>query len=112
MKAPTKTAPNRTIAITMLVLITLHAVFALNHVVDWNLPPWVRTIDEGLGEQRAILMILEGMAAGVLFVDLITRFDEINKRVKPFHVLGVAIGVIGLLAQIFVFFLDSALSLA
>ena len=51
-------------------------------------------------------------SAAVLFVDLITRFDELESRVRPLHVLLVALGIIGVLAQIFVFFLDSALSLA
>lgn len=102
----------RTVALTLATLLCLHGVFFLNHVVSWPLPAWLQQLDAGLSSQRAVLMILEGIAAAVVFVDLITRFDELDRRVRPGHVLLVALGVIGVLAQIFVFFLDSALSLA
>ena len=101
----------RTVAITLAILLSLHVIFALNHLVAWDIPQWLSTADAGLGQQRALLMILEGIAAAVLFVDLITRFDELDRRVRPLHVLLVALGVVGFLGQIFVFFLDSALSL-
>ena len=102
----------RTVALTLATLLGLHSVFFLNHLVTWPLPVWLQQLDAGLASQRAVLMILEGIAAAVLFVDLITRFDELESRVRPLHVLLVALGIIGVLAQIFVFFLDSALSLA
>jgi hypothetical protein len=102
----------RTVALTLATLLCLHGVFFLNHLVSWPLPVWLQQLDAGLESQRAVLMILEGIAAAVVFVDLITRFDELNRRVRPAHVLLVALGIIGVLAQIFVFFLDSALSLA
>ena len=102
----------RTVALTLATLLCLHGVFFLNHIVSWPLPVWLQQLDAGLGSQRAVLMILEGLAAAVVFVDLIVRFDELDRRVRPAHVLLVALGVIGVLAQLFVFFLDSALSLA
>lgn len=101
----------RTVAITLAVLLTLHAVFVLNHLVAWEVPKWLADVDAGLATQRGVLMILEGMAAAVVFVDLITRFDELDRRVRPAHVVLVALGIVGFLGQIFVFFLHSALSL-
>ena len=112
MSTPSSPAQRRTVALTLTVLLTLHGVFVANHLYSGPIPEWLRDADAGLAEQRAVLMILEAMAAGVVFVDLITRFDELDRRVRPLHVLLVAVGVIGLLAQFFVFFLDSALSLA
>ena len=109
---PTSPSPRRTIALTLLILLALHTVFLLNHVYSGPVPDWLAQADAGLGEHRAVLMILEALAAGVVFVDLITRFDELDKRVRPAHVLLVALAVVGWLAQVFVFFLDSALSLA
>lgn len=109
---PTSLSPRRTIALTLLILVALHLVFLLNHVYTGPIPVWLSQADAGLGEHRAVLMILEALAAGVVFVDLITRFDELDKRVRPLHVLLVALAVVGWMAQVFVFFLDSALSLA
>jgi hypothetical protein len=109
---PTSPSPRRTIALTLLILVALHLVFLLNHVYTGPIPVWLSQADAGLGEHRAVLMILEALAAGVVFVDLITRFDELDKRVRPLHVLLVALAVVGWMAQVFVFFLDSALSLA
>ena len=105
-------SPRKTVAVTLATLLALHLVFALNHLTQWDIPEWLRQLDAGLDEQRAILMILEGIAAAVVFVDLITRFDELKPKFRLVHVACVALGVIGLLAQFFVFFLDSALSLA
>lgn len=107
-----ETSPRRTVALTLATLLTLHFVFALNHLVQWDLPEWLRQLDAGLGEQRTILMILEGIAAAVVFVDLVTRFDDLHPKLRAAHVGCVALAVIGFLAQIFVFFLDSALSMA
>lgn len=109
---PTPTSPRRTIALTLVVLLALHLVFLLNHIYTGPVPAWLAQADAGLGEHRAVLMILEALAVGVVFVDLITRFDELDRRVRPLHVLLVAACVIGWLAQVFVFFMDSALSLA
>lgn len=107
----TESSPRRTVALTLATLLVLDLLFAINHLGNWNVPEQVRQLDAGLGEHRAVLMILEGIAAAVLFVDMVTRFDELHSKLRAAHVGLVALAVIGFLAQIFVFFLDSALSL-
>lgn len=45
----------------------------------------------------------------VLFVDMVIRYDEINPRHRPWHVIGVAFCAMGWCFQFFVHYLDSAL---
>ena len=70
-----------------------------------NASAWVYN---GLESIRVPLTIVELIAIGTLFVDLVVRFDQINKRLRALHVTTVGICVCGFIFKAFVYFLHSA----
>lgn len=95
-----------------LLLITLTTMVGFQILFFWNeflepwTPIWVQGIDSSMNEVRSTIMLIQVFGIAVLFVDYVTRFDEIK---HPFwQGLAVATCMIGWLFQMFVYFLDSA----
>ena len=95
-----------------LLLITLTTMVGFQILFFWNeflepwTPIWVQGIDSSMNEVRSTIMLIQVFGIAVLFVDYVTRFDEIK---HPFwQGLAVATCMIGWLFQMFAYFLDSA----
>jgi len=74
-------------------------------LTDWT-PMWVQAIETSMDDVRGAIMLIQLFGIAVLFIDYVTRFDEIKRQFWQ----GLAVGtcMIGWLFQIFVYFLDSA----
>ena len=72
---------------------------------DWT-PIWVQAIEASMDDVRGAIMLIQLFGIAVLFIDYVTRFDEIKRQFWQ----GLAVGtcMIGWLFQVFVYFLDSA----
>lgn len=60
-------------------------------------------------DYRSGWLLAQFVGTLVLFVDMVIRYDEINPRLRPWHVAGVALCAMGWCFQFFVHYLDSAL---
>lgn len=89
--------------------------FALNALFLWTTfaPEFdiITWLDDLIGAQRAVVMIVELLGTAVLFVDMVTRFDELHPKRQKAHVAAVAFFGVCWIFQLFVYFLDSALSM-
>lgn len=97
--------------LTFAVLLVLHAIFLWATFLPNVLPDIIEAIDQTLDTQRPAVMILELFGAGILFVDMVTRFDELLPSRRVAHVILVAFLGIDWIFQLFVYFLHSSLSL-
>ena len=98
--------------LTFAILFLLHFIFLWVTFLPNVLPQVIGTIDSALDSQRAIVMIAELFGFGILFVDMVTRFDDLNPKRRVWHVVAVAFLGIDWIFQLFVYFLDSALSMS
>jgi hypothetical protein len=92
--------------ITLACMVGFQLFFFWNEFLeDWT-PLWVQSIEASMDEVRGAIMLIQVFGIAVLFIDYVTRFDELS---HPFW-QGLAVGtcMIGWLLQIFVYFLDSA----
>ena len=96
------------IAITLWLMLTVNGIFFWVEFMPNQLPETAKMINNGLDSVRAPLTIIEFIAIGTLFVDLVLRFDFIKHRLKSLHVLAVGLCVAGFLFKAFIYFLDSA----
>jgi hypothetical protein len=97
--------------LTFAILLALHAIFLWATFLPDVLPAFIKAIDQTLDTQRPVVMIAELFGAAVLFVDMVTRFDELHPKRKVWHVVAVAFFGLDWIFQLFVYFLDSALSM-
>jgi uncharacterized membrane protein len=97
---------------TFAAVLVLNALFLWNQFLPSLLPHFISFIDQQLEGIRAGVVLAELFATGVLFVDMVTRFDELPQKFLVLHVVGVAIAAMCWIFQVFVYFLDSALSMA
>lgn len=99
-----------------LIQLSFVLLFALNGLFLWTTfaPPsdFIIWLDDLIGAQRAAVMIVEMLGTVILFVDMVTRFDELHPKRQKGHVAAVAFFGICWIFQLFVYFLDSALSMA
>lgn len=102
----------RLLQFTFALLLVLHALFLWKTFLPNLGASVIGAIDSVLDEQRALVMIIELIGAGILFVDMVTRFDELPAKWRVWHVVAVGFLLIDWLFQLFVYFLDSALSMA
>lgn len=74
-------------------------------LTDWT-PMWIQAIEASMDDVRGAIMLIQLFGIAVLFIDYVTRFDEIKRQFWQ----GLAVGtcMIGWLFQMFVYFLDSA----
>jgi len=92
--------------ITLTTMVGFQILFFWNEFLEPWTPIWVQGIDSSMNEIRSTIMLIQAFGIAVLFVDYVTRFDEIK---HPFwQGLAVATCMIGWLSQMFVYFLDSA----
>lgn len=97
--------------LTFAILLVLHTIFLWATFLPNVLPAFIEALDQTLDTQRPVVMIAELFGAGVLFVDMVTRFDELHPKRRLAHVVAVAFFIIDWIFQLFVYFLDSALSM-
>ena len=97
---------------TFAAVLILNALFLWHQFLPSLLPNVISAIDAKLGAMRAGVVLAELFATGVLFVDMVTRFDDLPQKFRTLHVVGVAVATMGWVFQVFVYFLDSALSMA
>lgn len=96
------------IAITLWLMLALNAVFIWVEFLPEILSPTSELVNNGLESVRAPLTIIEFIAIGTLFVDLVLRFDFIKPNLRTLHVISVGLCVAGFLFKAFVYFLHSA----
>lgn len=96
------------IAVTLWLMLTLNAIFIWVEFMPTYLTHAAGIVDKGLESVRAPLTIVEFIAIGTLFVDLVLRFDFIKPRRRTLHVIGVGLCVAGFLFKAFIYFLHSA----
>lgn len=96
------------IATTLWLMLALNAVFVWSQFFPSIGSTFISWFDNGLESIRVQLTIVELIAIGTLFVDLVLRYDNINKKLRTLHVIGVGICVCGFIFKVFVYFLHSA----
>lgn len=96
------------IAVTLWLMLILNGVFLWVEFLPNQLPETANMINSGLEAIRAPLTIVEFLAIGTLFVDLILRFDFIKLHLRALHVIAVGLCVAGFLFKAFIYFLHSA----
>ena len=89
-------------------MLGLNALFFWTEFFPQYAPNTSAWVYEGLESIRVQLTIVELIAIGTLFVDLIIRFDQINEKLRALHVTAVGICVCGFIFKVFVYFLHSA----
>ena len=89
-------------------MLGLNALFVWTEFIPQYAPDSSAWVYKGLESIRIPLTIIELIAIGTLFVDLVLRFDQINKRHRALHVTAVGICVCGFIFKGFVYFLHSA----
>ena len=94
---------------TFAAVLILNAFFLWHQFLPSLLPNVISSIDAQLDAMRAGMVLAELFATGVLFVDMVTRFDELPQKFRALHVVGVAFAAMCWIFQVFVYFLDSAL---
>ena len=69
---------------------------------------WIQAIETSMDDVRGAIMLIQLFGIAVLFIDYVTRFDEIKRQFWQ----GLAVGtcMIGWLFQIFVYFLTVPIS--
>ena len=97
---------------TFAAVLILNALFLWHQFLPSLLPGVISAIDQQLESMRAGVVLAELFATGVLFVDMVTRFDELPQKFRALHVVGVGGAAMCWIFQVFVYFLDSALSMA
>lgn len=61
-----------------------------------------------MDDQRGLILLFEFFGTAILFVDMVIRYDFIPKRIRTWHLLGVAFCAMCWCFQVFVHFFDSA----
>jgi hypothetical protein len=96
------------IRITLWAMIVINVLFLFAEFMDDMFPLVSENIVRVMGSVRAPLMIIELLAIGTLFVDLVVRFDKLKEELQIAHVVSVGFCVISFMFQIFVFYMDTA----
>jgi hypothetical protein len=96
------------IRITLWAMIVINALCLWAELMDGHFPISAAFISEIIDSVRAPLMIIEFLAIGTLFVDLVVRYDKIKESLKILHVFAVGFCVSSFMFQIFVYYMDSA----
>ena len=96
------------IRITLWAMIVINALCLWAELMDGHFPISAAFISEIIDSVRAPLMIIEFLAIGTLFVDLVVRYDKIKVSLKILHVFAVGFCVSSFMFQIFVYYMDSA----
>jgi len=96
------------IRITLWAMIVINALCLWSELMDGYFPISAAFISGIIDSLRAPLMIIEFLAIGTLFVDLVVRYDKIKESLKILHVFAVGFCVSSFMFQIFVYYMDSA----
>ena len=96
------------IALTLWLMLGLNVVFIWSEYFPDFASDFIKWLDSGLESIRIQLTILELIAVGTLFVDLVIRFDKIKSNFRTLHVIGVGICICGFIFKSFIYFLHSA----
>ena len=96
------------IALTLWLMLGLNAVFIWAEFLPFLATNFISWFDAGLESIRIPLTILELIAIGTLFIDLVVRYDSIKLKLITLHVAAVGICVCGFLFKAFIYFLHSA----
>ena len=94
------------ITLTLWLMLGLNAVFIWAEFLPFLATDFISWFDAGLESIRVPLTIVEFIAIGTLFVDLVVRYDSI--QLKTLHLAAVGICVCGFLFKAFIYFLHSA----
>ena len=99
---------NKMMTLNLWLILGLNALFVWTEFFPQYVPNASVWVYNGLESIRVPLTIVELIAIGTLFVDLVVRFDQINERLRLLHVTAVGICVCGFIFKAFVYFLHSA----
>ena len=89
-------------------MLGLNALFVWTEFLPQHAPIASAWVYNGLESIRVPLTIVEFIAIGTLFIDLVVRFDQINERHRVLHLIAVGICVFGFIFKAFVYFLHSS----
>ena len=106
--ANVKSNNSKTIAVTLWLMLGLNAVFIWAEFLPFIANEFISSLNDGLASIRVQLTIVEFIAIGTLFVDLVVRYDNIKSNLRTLHVIAVGICVCGFLFKAFLYFLHSA----
>jgi len=89
-------------------MIVINSLFLISEFMDEAFPFVAENIVTVMDYVRTPLMIIEFIAIGTLFVDLVVRFDKLKVNLQTAHVIAVGFCVVSFVFQIFVFYMDTA----
>ena len=89
-------------------MLGLNSVFIWAEFLPFIVTEFISWLDAGLSSIRVQLTIVEFIAIGTLFADLVVRYDNIKSNLRTLHVIAVGICVCGFLFKAFLYFLHSA----
>tara|TARA_Y100000739_G_C20495667_1_gene412519 strand:- start:420 stop:722 length:303 start_codon:yes stop_codon:yes gene_type:complete len=96
------------IALNIWLMLGLNVVFIWAEFIPFLATDFISWFNAGLESIRVPLTIVEFIAIGTLFVDLVVRYDSIKLKLRTLHVAAVVICVCGFLFKAFIYFLHSA----
>ena len=103
-----KSNNSKMIALTLWIILGLNVIFVWSEFLPFLATELISWINEGLSLIRVQLTIIELIAVGTLFVDLVVRYDNIKLNLRALHVISVGICVCGFIFKAFIHFLHSA----
>lgn len=92
--------PQRILSSVLVLLLGYNAVFFAFHLMDK-----ARTIANTMAEVQSLVNVLELIAVGTLFVDLVVRYDQIPQSWRGIRTVAVGLCVTGMLFKWFVLYL-------
>jgi hypothetical protein len=99
-------APNRSLQFVYASMAILQVVLVCEFIFDSSTFGMVNDLFQLIDEQRSGLLLAELFALGVLFVDAVVRFDQLQRRWA--HCIGIAFFACHWMFQMFVHFLSSS----
>ena len=92
--------PQRILSSVLVLLLGYNAVFFAFHLMDK-----ARTVAHAMADVQSLVNVLELIAVGSLFVDLVIRYDQIPQSWRGLRTAAVGLCVTGMLFKWFVLYL-------
>tara|TARA_B110000003_G_C16645046_1_gene531677 strand:+ start:358 stop:747 length:390 start_codon:yes stop_codon:yes gene_type:complete len=93
-------APNRLLDAVLGILLTYNAVFTAAQWMGES-----RALAAAMSDMQSVINVLELLAVGTLFVDLVLRYDHLSDRWRIPRVMGVGLCLTGMLFKWFILYL-------
>lgn len=97
------------LAVVMIVILVIDVLFLIAKALPNEAPSFVMSFYQEYLNNKIFFIILEFLGMLSLLVDLIGRYEQIQRKVRVLRLIGTALVCIFFLAKVFVLFIDSAL---